>query len=60
MARTALKQTARCSQRAIKRPYYFWNQAKVRLAWKRGTSVLSGLPSGFLLFQARFGNGSVL
>jgi hypothetical protein len=56
MARNALKQTERRSQRTTSRRYFFWNQANVRSAWNRGTSILSGLPRGVLVFQTRFGN----
>jgi hypothetical protein len=53
MTRNALKQTARRSQRTRQR-YFFWNQTNVRSAWNRGTSILSSLPRGFLVFQTRF------
>ncbi len=47
IARNASKQAAMRSQRTTKRRYFFWNQAKVRSAWNRGTPFLIGLPRFF-------------
>ena len=44
------------SHRTTKRRYFFWNQAKVRSAWNRGTIFLLGRPRVFFVFQTRFGN----
>ena len=55
MKRNASKHPVRRSQRTTNRRYFFWNHANVRSAWKRGTSFLSGLPRGFLVFQTRLG-----
>src|SRR5262252_579841 len=54
-ARNASKQAARRSHRTTKQRYFFWNQAKVRSAGKRGTTCLIGLPRFFFVFQTRFG-----
>jgi len=56
MARNALKQPERRSQRATRRREFFWNQANVRSAWHRGLSTVSGLPRGLLVFQTRLGH----
>jgi hypothetical protein len=56
MARNASKHAALRSQRTTKRRYCFWNQAKVRSAWHRGTTFLLGLPRCFFVFQTRFGS----
>ena len=54
-ARNPSKHAAMRSQRTTTRRYFFWNQAKVRSAWNRGTTFLIGLPRFFLVFQTRFG-----
>jgi hypothetical protein len=56
MARNAAKQAASRSQRTTRRRYFCCNQAQVRSAWKRGTSLSLGLPRGFLAFQTRSGS----
>ena len=58
IARNASKQAAMRSQRTTKRRYFFWNQAKVRSAWNRGTTFLIGLPRFFFIFQTRCGIGA--
>jgi hypothetical protein len=55
IASNASKQAAMRSQRTTKRRDFFWNHAKVRAAWNRGTTFLIGLPWFFLVFQPRFG-----
>jgi hypothetical protein len=54
-ASNASKPAARRSQRTTKRRYCFWHQAKVRSAWRRGTTCLLGLPRGCWVCQTRCG-----
>src|SRR5919199_1755596 len=56
IANNASKHAAMRSHRTTKPRYFFWNQANVRSAWKRGTTFLIGLPRFFLVFQTRFGS----
>jgi hypothetical protein len=55
MARNALPQAARRSQRTTKQRSFRWNQATVRSAWVRGISFLIGRPRGLLVFHPRVG-----